>query len=44
MGLTVISNTNTLRIVHSVKDSTERCTLNVVYKRVEKPVIQLIHS
>ncbi len=41
MGLTVINNTNTLRIVHSKYDLIPRQTLSVAYKKVDKPVIQL---
>ncbi len=42
MGLTVINNTNRLRVVHNVNNLTPRQTLNVVHRRVDKPVIQLM--
>lgn len=42
MGLTVINNTNRLRIVHSNYDLAPRRTLNVVHKKIDKPVIQLM--
>lgn len=42
MGLTVINNTNTLRIVHNTYDAVPRRTLNLVHKKIDKPVIQLL--
>ncbi len=44
MDFRVINNTTTLRIVHSSKNYDTRETLNVVHKRIERPVIQLIIS
>ena len=42
MGLTVINNTSTLRIVHNANDLRPRHTLSVVHRKVDKPVIQLM--
>ena len=42
MGLTVINNANTLRIVHNTYDDVPRRTLNLVHKKIDKPVIQLM--
>lgn len=42
MGLTVINNNRTLRVVHNTKELSERNALSVVYRRVDKPVIQLV--
>lgn len=42
MRLTVINNLNALRIVHSNYNLAPRCTLSVVHKKVDKPVIQLM--
>jgi len=42
MGLTVIKNTNALKIVHSLYDPLPKKTLNVVHRKVEKPVIQFV--
>ncbi len=42
MGLTVINNTNILRIVHNNYDAPLRSNLSVAYKKVDKPVIKLL--
>jgi|GEM_PF-3071718 len=42
MGLTVINNTSTLRIVHNARTIATGTTLNVVHRKVDKPVIQLM--
>jgi hypothetical protein len=44
MRLTVINNTNNLRIVHSIKNMTPRGTMSVVYRKVDTSVIQLIQA
>ena len=41
MGLSVIRNTNTLRLVHSTRELNITKPLQVVYKKVDKPVITL---
>lgn len=42
MGLTVITNNSTLRVVHNAKELKPRRALSVVHRRVDKPVIQLV--
>ncbi|WP_262497446.1 MULTISPECIES: hypothetical protein [unclassified Dokdonia] len=42
MGLTVINNKSTLRIVHNARTMSTGATLNVVHRKVDKPVIQLM--
>ncbi|ANH60762.1 hypothetical protein [Dokdonia donghaensis] len=42
MGLTVINNSNTLRVVQNARNTQASNTLSVVHRKVDKPVIQLM--
>jgi len=42
MRLTVITHINSLRIVYNSKEVATRSILNVVHKKAETPVIQLM--
>lgn len=43
MGLTLIHSKNKMRIVHNAYGLQTKQALSVVYRKVEKPVIRLIH-
>lgn len=42
MGLTIITNNSTLRVVHNAREFSTQNTLSVVHRKVSKPVIQLM--
>ncbi len=42
MGLTLITNNSTLRVVHNVYEAPSKRAMTIVHKKVDRPVIQLI--